>query len=60
MNSHNDTGPLLSVLACNLNIIMIKENKTHYKQLRFEFSYVPDWNSRRNFRRSPTEQQICY
>ena len=25
MNSHNNTGLLSSVLACNLNIIMIKD-----------------------------------
>ena len=41
MKSHNNTGLLSSVLACNFNIIMIKDyfkkfapsskNKTHYK-----------------------------
>ena len=32
MNSHNDTGLLLSVLACNLNIVMIKLIKGYFKK----------------------------
>ena len=33
MNSHNDTDLLLSVLACNLNIIMIKDRKVTLRKL---------------------------